>query len=386
AVPTLFSAFLIFDTHGRPVYQKHTSQFQPSQANINSLEKMLHKHHQNIVIYDEIEDENSHVKLMMRQLEIAVIASLSTRNEKIGYVIFGNKRTGTAFTSQDIKLFNTVSRQLAIALQNTERFEEIQSFNATLQSKVEDATQALRRTNKKLVALDDAKDEFISMASHQLRTPLTSIKGYISMLLEGDLGKLNETQKKALKESFDSSQRMVFLISDFLNVSRIRTGRFIIEPTPTNLCEIVSSELSQLNDMARVRQVSLSFTPPKSFPVVMLDENKIRQVMMNMIDNAIFYTPSGGTITISLEINKQELAFKVIDNGIGVPTADKHRLFTKFFRASNAQRARPDGTGLGLFMAQKVVHEQGGKVIFESVETKGSTFCFHFPLAKSQVK
>lgn len=200
------------------------------------------------------------------------------------------------------------------------------------------------------------------------------------MLLEEDLGKINDKQRQALKEAFDSSQRMVFLISDFLSVSRMRTGRFMIDKSPTNLKEIVTEEVAQLKEMAALREQKIIFKTPKDFPTIMIDDNKIRQVMMNMLDNAIFYTPRGGKITVKLEATDEEVSYQVVDEGIGVPEADQHRLFTKFFRAPNAQRARPDGTGLGLFMAQKIITAQGGSVIFHSVEGKGSTFGFRFAL------
>ena len=328
----------------------------------------------------------SHLKHYMDLGHIGLIAKLSTTNKTIGYLILGEKKNGSSYSSHDLQFANLTANDLALALQNALAFEEIQAFNATLQYKINNATKALKRTNEKLIALDDAKDEFIGMASHQLRTPLTSIKGYISMILEGDLGKINTAQRQALKEAFDSSQRMVFLISDFLNVSRIRTGKFALELTETNLTQIVSEEIGQLRDMAGLRGQEIVFTPPANFPLVTLDEMKIRQVMMNMIDNAIFYTPKEGRIEIILEHNKKEVVFKVSDNGIGVPLADQHRLFTKFFRASNARNARPDGTGLGLFMAQKIISAQGGKVIFKSVQGEGSTFGFRFPLSKISLK
>jgi signal transduction histidine kinase len=217
------------------------------------------------------------------------------------------------------------------------------------------------------------------MTSHQLRTPLTSVKGYISMLLEEDLGKLNSKQKMALKEAFDSSQRMVFLISDFLNVSRIRTGKFLIEPKIMNMSEVIRDEIQQLKEMAGFREQKVTLNASEDFPQVLLDENKVRQVMMNMIDNAIFYTPKGGEITITLEHKDHEIIFTVKDSGIGVPKEQQHRLFTKFFRAENARQARPDGTGLGLFMAQKIISAQHGSIIFHSIENEGSTFGFRFP-------
>ena len=175
---------------------------------------------------------------------------------------------------------------------------------------------------------------------------------------------------------------MVYLIADFLNVSRIKTGKFVIEPKEVDLPMVVSEEITQLREMAASRDITLQYQQPGVFPKVMLDDNKIRQVMMNMVDNAIYYTAAGGTVTIQLFVDSADVVFKVIDTGIGVPKREQHKLFTKFFRAGNARKARPDGTGLGLFMAQKIIAEQGGSIIFESTEGKGSTFGFRFPLSK----
>lgn len=342
----------------------------------------LQKSGKKITIYDELEEASGELREVLRAEDISVVAPLVTKDETIGYLVLGRKKSGNIYNSQDIGLLNIASNELAVALQNAQRFEEIQAFNITLQEKVNEATRELKKTNRKLVALDEAKDEFISMASHQLRTPLTSIKGYLSMLAEGDLGKVTKAQEKAIKEAFGSSQRMVYLIADFLNVSRIKTGKFVIEPKEVDLPMVVSEEITQLREMAGSRDITLQYQAPEVFPKVMLDDNKIRQVMMNIVDNAIYYTAAGGTVTIQLFVDSADVVFKVIDTGIGVPKREQHKLFTKFFRAGNARKARPDGTGLGLFMAQKIIAEQGGSIIFESTEGKGSTFGFRFPLSK----
>ncbi len=347
-----------------------------------SLFKVLKTHGKKITTVDELEQKRQATRAVLSLEDISVVAPLVTKDEAIGYLILGSKKSGNIYNPQDIGLLNLVSNELAVALQNAQRFEEIQAFNLTLQEKVTEATRELKSTNKKLVALDEAKDEFISMASHQLRTPLTSIKGYLSMMVEGDLGEVSPAQEKALKEAFGSSQRMVYLIADFLNVSRIRTGKFMIETKEVDLPQIVTEEITQLREMADSRDLTLIYDQPGIFPRVKLDDNKIRQVMMNMVDNAIYYTPSGGSITIQLYSTGEEVIFKVVDDGIGVPKAEQHKLFTKFYRAGNARKSRPDGTGLGLFMAQKIVVEQGGAIIFESTEGKGSTFGFRFPLSK----
>jgi signal transduction histidine kinase len=296
----------------------------------------------------------------------------------VGYLLLGPKKSGNLYSSQDLKVIEIVANELVIAIQNALRFEEIRNFNLTLQAKVDEATKKLRRANEKLRQLDETKDDFISMASHQLRTPLTSVKGYIDMVMEGDGGKITQKQREMLGQAFFSSQRMVYLIADLLNVSRLKTGKFIIEPAPVNLAKIVKEELEQLEESAASHNLTLAYDKPKSFPELMLDETKIRQVIMNFVDNAIYYTPNGGHITVHLVDNKSTVELRVEDDGIGVPKSEQPHLFTKFYRAGNARKQRPDGTGLGLFMAKKVVVAQEGSIIFESHEGKGSTFGFIF--------
>lgn len=376
-----YAGFVMFDQEGNLTLEMSSHAYPSKILKLEGFINELSKLRQKITTAEDVK-ETAHLKHYLELAHIGVITRLSTSNKSIGFLILGEKKNGGSYNSQDFQFLSLMANDLALAIQNAKRYEEIQAFNETLQYKINDATKALKRTNEKLIALDDAKDDFISMASHQLRTPLTSIKGYLSMTLDGDLGKVTPAQRQALKEAFDSSQRMVFLISDFLNVSRIRTGKFALEIAETNLTELVSEEISQLRDMAGLRGQKITFNPPSNFPVVRLDEMKTRQVMMNMIDNAIFYTPKNGNIEIVLEKTKSEIIFKVIDSGIGVPLKDQHRLFTKFFRAPNAKNARPDGTGLGLFMAQKIIAAQGGKIIFKSVEGQGSTFGFRFPLHK----
>jgi signal transduction histidine kinase len=205
------------------------------------------------------------------------------------------------------------------------------------------------------------------------------------MVLEGDAGKVNATQTKMLHQAFISSQRMVFLITDLLNVSRLKTGKFVIENTPVDLSKLIQEEVTQLVETAQVKQIEITYKKPETFPLLMLDETKIRQVGMNFMDNAIYYTPVGGHINVELINNPNTVELRVADNGIGVPKSEQHHLFTKFYRATNARKTRPDGTGLGLFMAKKVIAAQGGSIIFESRDGQGSTFGFVFSKAKLKV-
>ncbi len=381
AIKPTYMTFLLVSQIGQ-LRQGDSTGLKWSMSNPEALQNLLKGIGKSIISYDELDEKKTKIKEFFKVENIRMVAPLVTKDEAVGYLIVGPRKSGNIYNSQDLGLLNIATNELAVALQNAQRFEEIQAFNITLQEKITEATRELKQTNKKLVALDEAKDEFISMASHQLRTPLTSIKGYLSMLSDGDMGKMNAQQVKAVQEAFASSQRMVFLIADFLNVSRIKTGKFVIERSKVDLATVVTEELTQLRELFEAKDLKLSYEPPYDLPTFMLDDNKMRQVMMNMIDNAIYYTPAGGSVTVQLYKTAEELIFKVVDTGIGVAKAEQHKLFTKFFRASNARKARPDGTGLGLFMAQKIIVEQGGAVIFESTEGKGSTFGFRFPLAK----
>ena len=350
----------------------------------NLIKKALSTTEQSLIFVDTLDEKYVEVQKNLQHYNISVVAKVSshTGDEAIGYLILGPKKSGNLYNSQDLGLVEIVANELVIAIQNALRFQEIENFNLTLQARIDDATKKLRQANDKLRALDETKDDFISMASHQLRTPLTSVKGYLSMVLDGDVGKVSKPQREMLGQAFFSSQRMVYLIADLLNVSRLKTGKFIIEPSPVDLAEIIDQELSQLGETASSKSLNINYDKPKSFPTLMLDETKTRQVIMNFVDNAIYYTPAGGKINVRLIDNPNIIELRIEDNGIGVPKAEQHHLFTKFYRAGNARKARPDGTGLGLFMAKKVVIAEGGSIIFESTEGKGSTFGFVFPKAK----
>lgn len=353
-----------------------------SENDIKLITKSAPNNLGSVIVTDYLGDEAAELKKVLENNGVGIMVRLAaTQNyddDSIGYILFGPKKSGNPYNKLDMRMLGIIANELVIAIQNALRFEEIEKFNITLQEKIEIATHQLRQTNEKLKQLDETKDEFISMASHQLRTPLTSVKGYLSMVLEGDTGKVPANQRKLLDQAFVSSQRMVYLIADLLNVSRLRTGKFVIETAPSNLAEVVAGEVEQLKETAESRKLTLTYEKPKEFPTLPMDETKIRQVVMNFMDNAIYYTPAGGHIVAAVKEDDKTISYTVTDDGIGVPKSEHHHLFSKFYRAGNAKKARPDGTGLGLFMAKKVVIAQGGSIIFKSEEGKGSTFGFMF--------
>ncbi len=336
-----------------------------------------------MLVADEL--EGGERKTLLDRHGIRVALSLRTREEFVGYLLLGDKLSGDIYSGQDLRLLEIIDKELAVAIQNAKSYAEIREFNVTLQARIEHATNRLRVANRHLKELDRAKDEFISMASHQLRTPLTTIKGYLSMMLEGDAGRLTKQQKEFVDYAFGASERMVNLISDLLNVSRLSAGRFLIQTKPTDMVGMIDEEVHQLKQHAAAKGLKLIFERPSHpLPPAQIDDNKTRQVVMNFIDNAIYYTQTG-EVRVILTQDSDHVRLEVHDTGIGVPEAARKKLFTKFFRAGNAQDIRPDGTGLGLYLAKRVIQDQGGTIIFSSVEGKGSTFGFELPFKPQPV-
>lgn len=336
-----------------------------------------------VLVYDELE-ERSRLKSLLRKYDAAIAVPIRTDKTTQGVLLLGEKLSGDMYSAKDLQVFEIVAPELAMAIINSKSYEKIERFNITLRQEVKKATNELERKNEQLRELDKAKDEFISMASHQLRTPLTAIKGYLSMLLEGDAGEIKVSQYDFVNEAFQGANRMVGLINDLLNVSRMETGRFFLEPAEVDLDRVVQEEMKQLSNHAKEKKLTLKYEKKGKIPKVWADETKIRQVVMNFMDNAIYYTTKG-TVTIRLSADKVNVIYEVSDTGIGVPKSQQKNLFTKFYRADNARHVRPDGTGLGIYLAKKVVDDHGGELIFHSTEGKGSTFGFKFPL-KSKLK
>lgn len=334
-----------------------------------------------VVVADDL--SGGERKEILQKYQISASLALRTGESFLGYLLLGEKKSGDIYNEEDIRTLKIIANELSVAVQNAKAFAEIQAFNETLKAKVNDATKRLRHANSELKELDEAKDEFISIASHQLRTPLTTVKGYASMISEGDFGKLSAKQKEPVTEILDGSERMNRLVGDLLNVSRIQAGKFYIDTVELDFEQLVAGEVKQLEQLAKSKKVELVYKPPaKKLAPMMLDQNKTEQAVMNLIDNAIHYSasPGGGHVQVSLEVHGNEVVFLVRDDGIGVPRDKQAKLFTKMFRADNAKEVRPDGTGLGLYLVKRVVEDEGGHVVFASEPGKGSTFGFRLPI------
>ncbi len=316
----------------------------------------------------------------LNKYEISIVQPLYLQNKIIAIILLGPKQTGTTYTNQDIELLSISGKNLAIAIDNALKLEEISDFNITLKKEVEEATADLRRTNRKLKELDLAKDEFVSMASHQLRTPLTTITNYLAILKDGKLGPNNEEQLLAIQKSHQSTGRMVLMINELLDASRISSGRFTVNIDKVDLRSLLKKEVEQQESGAEAKQLEVVIKALDSLPIVYGDKAKLGEVLANFLDNAIMYTPEGGRIIVQAEVTNKEAIVTVVDNGVGIPKHEQKKLFKKFYRSKDARELRPDGTGLGLYVAKKVMTAHNGKVILESTPGEGSTFGFKLPI------
>ncbi|MFH1180852.1 MAG: ATP-binding protein [bacterium] len=229
-------------------------------------------------------------------------------------------------------------------------------------------------------AIERMKTEFVSLAAHQLRTPLSAIKWTLKMLLDGDVGEITAEQREIVNKSYQSTERMIDLVNDLLNTTKIEEGRYLFSPNLVDIEPICRNVIALLGPSAKRKKISLKLVAPfKSLPKVKADTEKLKLAIQNLIDNSIRYTLPGGKIKVSLAGSKKEIEFYVQDNGVGIPQRQKERVFSKFFRADNVLRIDTEGSGLGLFIAKNIIEAHGGKIWFESREGEGATFHFTLP-------
>jgi len=231
--------------------------------------------------------------------------------------------------------------------------------------------------------VDRMKSEFISLASHQLRTPLSAIKTYTHMMHDGYMGKLNASQKKALNTIIAASARMNELISTLLNITRMESGSIAVTPKVLHLDKLAEEVVKELALIASAKSIALSTaTKGKGSTSLKSDALIVKEIMTNLTSNAIKYTPDSGSVELIVRPRQTEIAVEVRDSGWGIPKYSQNQVFSKFFRAQNIVKRETTGTGLGLYLVKGLVDTLGGRIRFSSEEGKGTTFIFSLPRAK----
>ncbi|MBI5613992.1 GAF domain-containing protein [Candidatus Gottesmanbacteria bacterium] len=329
-----------------------------------------------IVLYEELPEG----RLKERFFELRVYAAIPirTRKEHVGVLFLGEKKSGDPYSGEDIRVLDIVAPEAALAIQNALAYEKISLFNETLKSEISKATEELKHANEHLLELDKLKDEFVSIASHELRTPLTAIKGFLSLELDK---KLPKESKDHLVRAYSGVERMIGLTNDMLDVSRIESGRIELVKDVFNITALTREVLEDMMAKATLKKIRLSINTKAPY-ILTSDKNKIQQVLINLIDNAIKFTPEKGTVSLSLKKKNNFIEVSVTDTGIGIVKDQFEKAFSKFGRldTSATKIGQTAGTGLGLYVCRKLVELSGGKLSLESKIGVGSVFRFTLPV------
>lgn len=316
----------------------------------------------------------------LEKLKIFLVVPIKAKASNVCYfMIFGKKESSESYNQLDLKVLELASFELSLALENIALYQEAQNFNLKLKSEIKRATIKLRQQNESLKQLDEMKDEFISVVSHQLRTPLTGIRWSTEILLKNKDNNLKEGQIELIKQMNVSNLSLIRLVNNLLDISRLQLGRkFIINIQPFNFSQLLAEVLQDNLFLIKNKNINIVDKIDKSLEVK-ADREKLKQVLLNLITNACKYSIEKGIIELSYEKKGEKQFFYVKDDGIGVPKDQQNYLFTRFFRANNASVKNTDGSGLGLYIAREIMRAHKGDLYFSPNKNKGSIFYFYLP-------
>jgi signal transduction histidine kinase len=290
----------------------------------------------------------------MESLSGAVALPIRATNKLIGVLIIGPKLSGDIFSQNDIQFLDITAKQTAAAIEKSRFYED-----------------------------DQLKSEFVSIASHELLTPTAAIEGYLSMILDEGMGQVDPKAEKYLRNVQSSARRLAELVADLLSVSRIESGKIVINKQPVEVSGLVQKVIDEIKIKADKAEIGLQYlAPTQPLPKVLADPDRLTQVLVNLISNAIKYNKKNGRIEVSTKNDGKFVTFVVADNGIGISPENLPHLFEKFYRvADDSAAAEKVGTGLGLYITKSIVELQGGKMNVASKLGQGSVFSFTIPLA-----
>jgi len=308
-------------------------------------------------------------------IKLIIAVPIYAENKVIGSIEFLLDKPEKELKQTEIQMMKVLADQAGIVTRNLRYLQKIQDVN-----------DKLAKANVELQKLDRAKSEFISIASHQLRTPLTIVKGYLSMIFEGMYGQVNSQVETTLKKVSESADRLISLVNDLLDISRIESGKIVFNIKPMSLANLAASVVEEFRLKAKEKDLKIIYKKPTGLPLIQGDEAKLRQVMMNLLDNSIKYT-SQGKITVNVEKVEDWVEFSVKDSGMGIEKKDMALLFQKFSRGTGMSLVHTEGSGIGLFVGRKIIQAHQGRIWAESRgKGQGSRFVFRIRAIKNNKK
>ena len=296
-----------------------------------------------------------------------------------GFLLASTNPPYPKMDSGDVELLSILASEGGVAIENLRLYEALKQSYDELEERVKQRTQELAKANEELIRLNKMKSDFVSAVSHELRTPLTSIKGYTSLVRGGRLGPVTQEQSDRLEKINRHTDYLSNLITELLDIARIESGRVGMVIKPFDLTRLLETVADLLAPQMKEKDLRLEIDLPKNLLPVPGDENHLQRVFVNLLSNAIRFTPEHGALAIRAVSDGKTLTLSVKDTGIGMPAADVQQLFTEFFRADNPINREKKGTGLGLVLVKKIVEAHGGTIRVESIVGKGTTFLFTLP-------
>jgi signal transduction histidine kinase len=336
-----------------------------------------------LIVCDELQE--SRCKDELRRQDIMVLVPLLLNEQLIGWVGLGHKHSGNAYSVAELQFCQVVAAQIALAFHHAKSYGRAKEFSLSLRKEVSLATKELRVANTRLSELDQLKDEFVSIASHELRTPMTAIKSYLWLCLFRTKGVLPDTARQHLQVAYAATERLLLLVKDLLTVSQLEAGRLRLQLEKTNVLEMLRSITQEATLQAQEKDVKIITTTEVEELHAELDQVKVVEVIQNILGNAIKFSPAHTTVHISLQDTANQISFSIQDQGRGISDADQKLLFQKFgvlqhhYRTSTQQ-----GTGLGLYIAQQFTQLHGGEITVSSSIGQGTTFVITLPKYQHQ--
>lgn len=311
-----------------------------------------------------------------------VIAPLVPKEGNRGFLFVGTELTENLFVPAGEEPITILAIQISQALDNARLFEKTWQAQQELERKVEERTLQLSRALEEIKEISKRKTDFISAVSHELRTPLTSIKGYTAILLSEKLGKLPLEIKERLERINRHSDELTKLVNDLLDISRIESGKISMKLEPLNLKDIVKDVMELMNVQLKEKELEFNIELTPEIEYVLADRQQLERVFMNLIGNAIKFTPPKGKISIKTISLDNLCQIDITDTGIGIPLEYQEAIFEEFFRIDNPINQKIKGTGLGLSLVKRIIQAHGGDIWVKSRPNEGSTFSFTLPKSK----
>ncbi len=330
-----------------------------------------------VTIREELEEEKTDngagpVDRVMEGMGAVAIVPLFHKGQLLGVLILGPKKNRESYTSIDLDLLGALAIQAAVAIENAMLYDK-------MEEKVHERTRELEEARRSAEAANKAKSEFLSNISHELRTPLNSIIGFSEILRDGTAGPLSPDQQTYLKDIWESGKHLLRIINNLLDLSKIEAGMMELELDEFYLKELLEGSLGLFREKSDRRRIVLNADISGDIDMITADKTKIKQVVLNLVANAVKFTPDGGRVGITASLNGAGVQVTVWDTGIGMPAEDCARLFRPFVQLDNTLTKKYEGTGLGLHISKKLVELHGGRLSVESEPGKGSRFSFIIP-------